>query len=65
MKAVELRGRTKDELLSSLRELEQEFFNLRFQIVTGQLENPARAKKVRRNIARIKTILRERELSGE
>lgn len=64
MKAVELRGRTDDELRTNLNELEQELFNLRFQMVTGQAENPARTKTVRRNIARIKTILRERELTG-
>jgi large subunit ribosomal protein L29 len=64
VKAVELRGRTDDELRTNLSELEQELFNLRFQMVTGQAENPARTKAVRRNIARIKTILRERELTG-
>lgn len=65
MKAVELRGRTDEELRTNLRELEQELFNLRFQMVIGQLENPSRSKRVRRDIARIKTVLRERELAGE
>jgi large subunit ribosomal protein L29 len=65
VKASELRGRTDDELQTNLRELEQEIFNLRFQIVTGQLENPVRARNVRRDIARIKTILRERKLAVE
>ncbi len=64
MKAEELRGRTDDELRTNLRDMEQELFNLRFQMVTGQLENPMRAQHVRRDIARIKTILRERELEG-
>lgn len=65
MKASEIRARTDEELRTNLRELEQELFNLRFQMVTGQLENPLRARNVRRDIARIKTILRERQLEGQ
>lgn len=64
MEASELRGRTEEELKANLDELKQELFNLRFQVVIGQLENPMRAKKARRNIARIQTILREREMVG-
>ena len=65
VKAAELRERTREELETNLRELEEELFNLRFQSVTGQLENPVRAREVRRTIARIKTILREQELASE
>jgi large subunit ribosomal protein L29 len=57
MKASELRTRTGDELRGQLLELKKEQFNLRFQKATGQLENTARVREVRRDIARIKTIL--------
>ncbi|MEM7022191.1 MAG: 50S ribosomal protein L29 [Pseudomonadota bacterium] len=57
MKAVELRGKTKDQLAEQLLQLKKEQFNLRFQSATGQLENTARVREVRRDIARIKTIL--------
>jgi large subunit ribosomal protein L29 len=57
MKASELRTRTGDELREQLLELKKEQFNLRFQKATGQLENTARVREVRRDIARIKTIL--------
>ncbi len=57
MKAEELRGRTPDELKTQLLELKKEAFNLRFQRASGQLENTARVRQVRRDIARIKTIL--------
>lgn len=60
MKAVDVRAKTVDELLDELTALKKEQFNLRFQKATGQLENTARAREVRRDIARIKTILRER-----
>lgn len=63
MKASELRERTDEELKTNLRELEEEVFNLRLQMVTGQLENSMRAKGARRTIARIQTLLRERELA--
>jgi len=58
MKAEELRGKTVDELDDQLHDLKKEAFNLRFQRATGQLENTARVRQVRRDIARIKTILR-------
>ena len=61
-KAVEFRGLEDEELLSKLREHKEELFNLRFQAATGQLDNHGRLKSVRRDIARIYTILREREL---
>ena len=57
MKATELRGRTRDQLAEQLLQLKKEQFNLRFQKATGQLENTARVREVRRDIARIKTIL--------
>lgn len=57
MKAEELRGKTPDELTTQLLELKKEAFNLRFQRASGQLENTARVRQVRRDIARIKTIL--------
>jgi large subunit ribosomal protein L29 len=57
MKAAELRTRTEDQLHEQLLQLKKEQFNLRFQRATGQLENTARVREVRRDIARIKTIL--------
>ena len=53
---------TSEELGRKLDDLKEELFNLRFQMVTAQLDNPMRIREVRRNIARVKTILREREL---
>ncbi|MDJ0948214.1 MAG: 50S ribosomal protein L29 [Alphaproteobacteria bacterium] len=60
MKAAELRAKTADELKSQLGDLRKEAFNLRFQRASGQLENTARVREVRRDIARIKTMLREK-----
>ncbi len=62
MKTSELRDLTKQELNDKLAELKSELFNLRFQLATGQLDNPMRIKSVRKDIARVKTITREREL---
>ena len=47
-----------------IEKMQQELFNLRFQHVTGQLENPVRMREVKRDIARVKTIIREKELEG-
>lgn len=58
MKADDLRGKSPDELKDTLLGLRKEQFNLRFQKASGQLENTARVRQVRRDIARIKTILR-------
>ena len=58
MKALDLRTKTPDELKDTLMDLRKEQFNLRFQKASGQLENTARTRQVRRDIARIKTILR-------
>ena len=65
MKKNELQQATVAELNTKLEEAYQELFNLRFQNVTGQLKNTARTRAVRRDIARIMTILRERELASE
>ncbi|RAK07725.1 large subunit ribosomal protein L29 [Halanaerobium saccharolyticum] len=62
MRADELRNLTEAELEQKAREFKEELFNLRFQHATAQLDNPMRIKEVKRIIARIKTILREREL---
>ena len=60
--AEELRNRLDDELFTKLSEAKEELFNLRFQAATGQLENHGRLRAVRREIARIYTVMREREL---
>jgi large subunit ribosomal protein L29 len=60
--AVELRGLEDDELITKLKESKEELFNLRFQSATGQLDNNKRLKTVRHDIARIYTVMREREL---
>ena len=60
MNGAELRRKTDDELVDELHQLRKEAFNLRFQAASGQLENTARRHLVRRNIARVKTILTER-----
>ena len=58
--ATEIRAKTQDELKQALIDLKKEQFNLRFQTAGGQNENPARARIVRREIARIKTVLGEK-----
>jgi large subunit ribosomal protein L29 len=62
VKAAELRNLSNDELAAKLREAKEELFNLRFQAATGQLESHGRLRTVRREIARIYTVLREQEL---
>ena len=62
MKAHEVRAMASDELVQGLDDAYEELFNLRFQFSTGQLENFNRLTEVKRDIARLKTILREREL---
>ncbi len=61
-KAQDLRSLEDDELIAKLKEAKEELFNLRFQAATGQLENHGRLNAVRKEIARIYTVLREREL---
>ena len=63
--APELRELSVDELATRLREHKEELFNLRFQVATGQLDNNRRLQTVRRDIARIYTIMRSRELGIE
>ena len=63
MKTKELHVLTVDELNTKLKELTEELFNLRFRHAIGQLENPASLKTVKKDIAKVKTILRERELA--
>ena len=60
MKAEDVRAKTEDQLKDQLVDLKKEQFNLRFQQATGQLENTARVRQVRRDVARIQTILREK-----
>ena len=62
MKANEFRQLSTQELGNKLSELKGELFNLRFQLATGQLDNPMRIKSVRKDIARVKTIIREEEI---
>ena len=59
---ADLRGLANDELISKLREAKEELFNLRFQAATGQLESHGRLRAVRKEIARLYTVMREREL---
>ena len=62
MKTKNFRDMTDEELLKEIDGYKTELFNLRFQLATGQLDNPARIREVKKGIARGKTILREREL---
>lgn len=62
MKANEIRNLTTAEIEQKTASLKEELFNLRFQLATGQLDNPARIREVKKTIARAKTVLREREL---
>ncbi|MEW5921229.1 MAG: 50S ribosomal protein L29 [Bacillota bacterium] len=64
MKVREIRELSNKELQEKVQELKGELFNLRFQMATGQLENVMRVKEVRRSIARVKTVMRERELAA-
>ncbi|MBR2615032.1 MAG: 50S ribosomal protein L29 [Clostridia bacterium] len=64
MKAKELHGLTNEELNTKLGELKEELFNLRFRHATGQLENPVALRTCKKDIARIQTILRQRELKA-
>jgi large subunit ribosomal protein L29 len=63
MKANEIRELTTAEIEQNIKSLKEELFNLRFQLATGQLENTARLSEVRKSIARMKTVVRHRELS--
>lgn len=61
----ELRGMTKAELAEKERQLRQEMFNLRFQLATGRIENPMKIRHARRDLARVKTIMREKTLQNQ
>ena len=65
MKAAQIRELQEKELNKKLADLKEELFNLRFQHAINQLDNPQRLKAVKKDIARVKTILREIELTGE
>jgi len=64
VKAKELQELTAEELLQKEKDLKEEQFNLRFQLATNQLANTAQLKKVKRDIARLKTILKQKELNA-
>jgi large subunit ribosomal protein L29 len=64
MKTTEIRELSAAELDTKLADLKEELFNLRFQMATGQCENPMKVRDVKKSIARIKTIQRERELKA-
>ena len=64
MKAKEVKEMTSEELVNKLAELKNEYFNLRFRLASGQLENPASIKTCKRDIARINTEIRARELKA-
>lgn len=65
MTAKEIREKSNTEILQEIEALKDELFNLRFQQATGQLANTARMKTVKKDIARMKTVLTERELSNQ
>ena len=65
MKAKEIRDMNAEEMDQKIAGLKEELFNLRFQIATGQLENPMRIREVKKAIARIKTIQRETEIKAQ
>ena len=64
MKAKELRDLSYDELIKKEGELKAELFNLRFRLATGQLDNPMTIKAVKKDMARVKTIIRQRDLEA-
>lgn len=64
MKASEIREKTQVELEKEEKELKAELFKLRFQLATNQLENPMKLRDVKKSIAQVKTIIRERQLKG-
>lgn len=64
MKASKFQEMTTTELNDKLSDLKVEFFNLRFQLVTGQLSNPMQIRETKKDIARVKTILKQRELEA-
>lgn len=65
MKVKEIRELTTEQIVAKVKEAKEELFNLRFQQATGNLEKPSRIRKLRHDVARCKTVLRERELNEE
>lgn len=65
MNATDLRDMETEELVEALADAKEELFNLRFQLATNQLDNTARFKEVKKDIARIRTVMRERERTEE
>ena len=65
MKAAEIRELTADELNTKLADLKAELFNLRFQLAINQLDNPMRISAVKKDLARVKTVIRENELRAD
>ena len=65
MKAEKYRDLTDDELVQKLKDAKEELFNLRFQLATGQLDNPNKIKDAKRDIARIQTVRMEREIEAK
>ena len=63
MKVNEMRNLTTEEIVAKIKESKEELFNLRFQQATGNLEKPSRIRELRHQVARLKTVLRERELA--
>lgn len=64
MKAKDIRERSDDELRKALGDLEEQLFKLRFQKSTGQIENPIKIREVRKDIARVMTVMNERQAGG-
>lgn len=65
MKPVALRALTVDELMQKEQDLRKELFNLRFRLATGEVENPMRVRAVRKDIARVLTVITEKEKAGK
>ncbi|MGI6324807.1 MAG: 50S ribosomal protein L29 [Bacilli bacterium] len=65
MKVNEIRELTTEEIIKKIEETKQELFNLRFQQAAGSLEKPSRIRELRKQVARMKTIIREREIANE
>ena len=65
MKVNEIRNLTTDEIVAKIKETKEELFNLRFQQANGNLDKPSKIKDLRHTVARLKTVLRERELEGK
>ena len=65
MDMSKIRSMSQAELVTEENKLKKELFNLRFQHVTGQLENPVQMREIKKNIARVKTVMKENELNGK